>query len=106
MYWGAGPALGLLTFLGYFLFSAGAALLWRSRGEVSAWAQDEFGGFRRSLSRHTLIGPFYGPREVSLVRVVPSYFVRSIRRIPRSPAFPAAVLLLVGPLLLLLDFFI
>src|SRR5580692_3993034 len=58
MYWGAGPALGLLTVLGYVAFTIGAALVWRNRDDFSIWVHDEFGAFRRSLSRYIVIGPF------------------------------------------------
>jgi hypothetical protein len=106
MYWGAGSALGLLTFLGYAVFVIGAALLWRSREDLSVWAHDEVGAFRRNLSRHTAIGPFYGLREESRLKTLPSCFVRSLSRMPRRRIHPGAILLLIGPLLLLLDFFI
>jgi len=106
MYWGAGSALGLLTLLGYVVFVVGAALLWRSREVLSVWVHDEVGAFRRNLSRHTAIGPFYGLREESRLKTLPTCFVRSLRRMPRRRIHPGAILLLVGPLLLLLDFFI
>ena len=106
MYWGAGSALGLLTFLGYFVSVIGASLLWRSREDLSVWVHDEVGAFRRNLSRHTAIGPFYGLREESRLKTLPTCFVRSLRRIPRRRIHPGAILLLIGPLLLLLDFFI
>jgi hypothetical protein len=106
MYWGAGSALGLLTFLGYLVFVIGAALLWRIREDLSIWVHDEVGVFHRNLSRHTAIGPFYGLREESRLKTLPSCFVRSLRRIPRRRIHPGAILLLIGPLLLLLDFFI
>ena len=50
MNWGAGPALGLLAVSGYLLFLAGAALVWRKRGEFSVWVQDEISVFRRNFS--------------------------------------------------------
>jgi hypothetical protein len=106
MYWGAGPALGLLTFLGYVAFVVGAALLWRSREDLSVWMQDEVGVLRRNLSRHTAIGPFYGLREESRLKTLPTCFVRSLRRMPRRRIHPGAILLLIGPLLLFLDLFI
>jgi hypothetical protein len=106
MYWGAGPALGLLTFLGYVVSVIGAALLWRSREDFSVWVHDEVGAFRRNLSRHTVAGPFYSPREESRLKTLPYGFVRSLSRMPRSRVHPGAILLLIGPLLLLLDFFI
>lgn len=106
MYWGAGSALGLLTVLGYIVFSAGAALVWRNRGDFSIWVQDEFGVFRRSLSRYTVIGPFYGLREESRLKVVPSELLRSLSRFPRRRIHPAFVLLFLGIVLFALDFFI
>src|SRR6266480_4787502 len=63
MNWGAGPALGLLTVSGYLLSLAGAALVWRKRGEFSVWVQDEISVFRRNFSRYTPAGPFYAIRE-------------------------------------------
>jgi hypothetical protein len=106
MYWGDGPGLGLLTLLGYAAFTIGAALAWRSRGEFSVWVYDEFGAFRRSLSRYTVIGPFYGVREESRLKAVPSQFFRSLRRFPRRRINPAFLLLFLGAILLFLDFFI
>src|SRR5260221_543800 len=50
MYWGEGSALGLLTFVGYLLFTFGAALVWRGRDEVSAWIQDETSSRPRQTS--------------------------------------------------------
>jgi hypothetical protein len=106
MYWGSGPALGLLTFVGYLLFAAGAALLWRHREHFSVWFQDEFSFFRRNFSRYTTIGPFYGIREESRFRAFPTSFVRTLRRLPRSRANRAAILLFIGLLFFLLDFLI
>lgn len=104
--WGAGPALGFLTVLGYLVFVTGAALLWRYREEVVVWIIDEIGAFRRVLSRHTVIGPFYGPRLESRLRSLPAYFVASFNRMPRTRIYGAAFLMCIGPLLFLLDFFI
>ncbi len=106
MYWGAGPALGLLTLLGYIAFALGAALVWRNRGDFSIWAHDEFGAFRRSLSRYTVVGPFYGVREESRLKAVPSQFFSSLSRFPRRHINPAFLLLFLGVALFLLDFFI
>ena len=39
-------------------------------------------------------------------KAVPAPFVRSLRRIPRSPIGSGMILVFVGPLLVLLDFFI
>jgi hypothetical protein len=106
MYWGAGPGFGLLTLLGYVAFSIGAALVWRNRSDFSIWVHDEFGAFRRSLSRYTVIGPFYGLREESRLKAVPCQFLHSLRRFPRRPSNPAFILLFLGAVLLVLDFFI
>jgi len=107
MYWGAGPELGLLTIIGYAAFVAGLAIMWRGRDDVSVWIHEEVGDVRRSfLNRYTPVGPFYGVREESRLKTVPSYFARSVRRIPRSPVTAAVFLLFFGPLLFLLDFFI
>jgi hypothetical protein len=106
MYWGAGSGLGLLTVLGYVAFAIGAALMWRSRGEFFIWAHDEFGAFRRSLSRYTVIGPFYGPRGESRLKAVPVQFITSLSRFPRRRVNPAFILLFLGAVLFVLDFFI
>jgi len=106
MYWGQGSSLGLLTFIGYLLFLFGAALVWRGRDEVFVWIQDEACIMRRSFSRYTVVGPFYGPRPDSRLRAVPATFVGSIRRIPRTPISGGMILAFLGPLLVLLDFFL
>jgi hypothetical protein len=106
MYWGSGPGLGLLTLLGYVAFTMGAALVWRRRDDFSIWIQDEFGAFRRSLSRYTVIGPFYGIREESRFKAVPSQFFSSLSRFPRRHIHPAFILLFLGAVLFFLDFFI
>jgi hypothetical protein len=106
MYWGQGSSLGLLTFIGYLLFVFGAALVWRGRDEVFVWIQDEACIMRRSFSRYTVVGPFYGPRPDSRLKAVPATFVGSIRRIPRSPISGGMILAFLGPLLVLLDFFL
>jgi hypothetical protein len=106
MYWGEGSALGLLTFVGYFLFMCGAALVWRGRVEVSVWIQDESCAVRRSFSRYSVVGPFYSLRSDSRLKAVPITFVRSLRRIPRNPITGGMILAFLGPLLVLLDFFI
>ena len=105
MHWGDGSGLGLLTCLGYSLFVFGAALVWRGREEVSVWIQDEACAVRRSFSRYTVVGPFYGPRPESRLKAVPASFARSFCRIPRSPMTGGLVLAFLGPLLVLLDFF-
>jgi hypothetical protein len=106
VYWGEGSALGFLTFIGYLFFMFGIALVWRGREEVSVWIEEETCAVRRSFSRYTVVGPFYGPRSESRLKAVPASFVRSLCRIPRSPITGGLVLAFVGPLLVLLDFFI
>jgi hypothetical protein len=106
MNWGAGPALGLLAVCGYLLFLAGAALMWRSRGDFSVWFHDELSFFRRNFSRYTPAGPFYALREESRFKAIPVSFVRSITRFPRSRTNGAAILFFLGFLLFILDFFV
>jgi hypothetical protein len=106
MDWGAGPALGPLTVFGYLLFVAGGALVWRSRGDFFVWFQDELSFFRRNFSRHTPAGPFYAIRGESRFRAIPASFVRSITHFPRRRVNGAAILLFLGFLLLILDFFV
>src|ERR1700737_2432237 len=106
MYRVEGSALGLLTFVGYLLFVFGAALVWRGRDEVSVWIHNEACAARRSFSRYTVVGRFYGPRPESRLKAVPASFIRSVRRIPRNPVTGGMILAFLGPLLVLLDFFI
>jgi hypothetical protein len=106
MHWGEGSGLGILTFLGYFFFMFGTALVWRGREEVSVWIQDETCAVRRSFSRYTPVGPFYGPRPESRLKAVPASFVRSLSRIPRSPITGGMILAFLGPVLVLIDFFL
>jgi hypothetical protein len=104
--WGTGPQLGLLSICGYLVFVAGAAYFWRSREDFSVWVTDEVSGLRRTLSRHTAIGPFYGPREESVFKAVPAGFLRSLTRMHRKHLHRGTILMFLGALLLLLDFFI
>src|ERR1700730_488980 len=106
MYWGAGPTLGLLTFLGYLLLAMGAARVWRNRGDFSVWVQDEISIFRRTFSRYTPAGPFYSLREESRFKAIPPSFLGSLSRLPRSHVNGGAALLMIGLLLFLLDFFV
>ena len=55
MSWGAGPALGLLTFLGYLICMAGAVYVWRYRDDFSVWLEDETQTFRRNFSRQEFV---------------------------------------------------
>jgi hypothetical protein len=106
MYWGEGSTLGLLTLVGYLLFMFGAAIVWRGRDEISVWIQDESSAVRRSFSRYTAVGPFYGLRPESRLKAVPASFVGSLRRIPLNPISGGMILAFLGPLLVLLDFFL
>src|SRR5882762_10209687 len=106
MYWGAGPEFGLLTFLGYFLLATGVLLVWRNRDDFSVWVQDEISVLRRNFSRYTPVGPFYAIREESRFKAIPTSFVRSLSRLPRSRINAGPILLFVGFLLFILDFFV
>ena len=106
MNWGAGPALGLFAVSGYLLFLAGGALMWRHRDDFSVWFQDELSFFRRNFSRYTPAGPFYAIREESRFKAIPVSFVRSITHFPRRRINGPAILLFLGFLLFVLDFFI
>lgn len=106
MYWGEGNTLGLLTFTGYLAFVIGATIVWRGRDDIFIWLVDEAGSLRRTLSRHEPIGPFYGPREESRLRTTPTHLVRTFTRVTRSPLSWAALLMLLGPVLVILDFFV
>ncbi len=105
-YWGSGPALGLLTLVGYLAFVIGAVVLWRGRDAISLWVDNEACSLRRNLSRHQPLGPFYSPREESRLITTPSHLVRTLSRVPRSHLSWAALLLFLGPLLIVLDFFV
>jgi hypothetical protein len=106
MNWGTGPALGLLTVSGYLLFTAGAVLIWRSRGDFFVWFEDELSFFRRNFSRYKPAGPFYAIREESRFKAIPVSFVRSITHFPRRRINGPAILLFLGFLLFVLDFFV
>jgi hypothetical protein len=105
-YWGSGPDLGLLTFLGYFVFVAGAVYLWRHREELSYWMENEFSVLRRSLSRYVPSGPFYEPRGQSRLRVIPSTVFQSVTKLQHRRFSWGAALLFLGVFLFLLDFFV
>src|SRR5258708_12296821 len=98
LYWGSGPALGLLTCLGYGVFLLGALYLWRYREELSLWMENEFSTFRRNLSRYESVGPFYLPRTDSRLRIIPAGFLHSVSRLPHHPSSLGAFLLLLSPL--------
>jgi len=104
VYWGEGSALGLLTFLGYLLFTFGAALVWRGREEVSVWIRT-----RPALSAAVFAlyrsRPFLRPRSDSRLKAVPASFARSFCRIPRRPTTGGVILAFLD-LCCLLDFFI
>lgn len=85
---------------------AGATLVWRHRDDFSVWFQDELSVFRRNFSRYTPAGPFYAIREESRFKAIPVSFVHSITRFPRSRINAPAILLFLGFLLFILDFFV
>jgi len=104
--WGIGPELGILSLFGYCVFVVGAAYFWRNRDDFSIWVSDELNGLRRTLSRHTAVGPFYGLREESIFKAVPAGFVRSLTRMHRKHLHRGTILMFLGVLLLFLDLFI
>jgi hypothetical protein len=106
MVWGAGPALGLLTILGYLLLAMGALLVWRNREDFSVWIHDEISIFRRTFSRYTPVGPFYTLRDESRFKAIPTSFIGSLSRLPRSRIKGGAALLMIGMILFLMDFFL
>ncbi|SRR5258707_8160708 len=106
MIWGAGSTLGLLAVLGYTVSVGGAVLLWTNRLDVPIWVHDEFGAVRRSVIRHAISAKFHGLREEVSCKACPSCFVRSLARPSRRRINRGAILLAIGPLLLLLDFLI
>jgi len=106
LHWGSGPALGLLTCLGYGVFVLGSLYLWHYREDLALWMEDEFSAFRRNLSRYESVGPFYLPRAESRLRVIPAGFLRSVSRLPQRRFSLGAFLLVLGLLLFTLDFFI
>lgn len=110
MVWGEGSALGILALLGYAVLVIGMALMWRSREDVTVWIQEEVGTARRSFSRYTVVGPFYRVREESRIKEVPNFFtgfcMRVLRRMSHIPATGGVILIFLGSLLVLLDFFI
>jgi hypothetical protein len=105
-YWGSGPALGLLTCLGYLAFLLGVVYLWRHREEFIFWMNDELSLFRRNLSRYVPAGPFYERRGESRLRVIPSSVFQSVTQLPRRRFSWGAFLLFLGFLLFFLDFFV
>jgi hypothetical protein len=106
MNWGSSPALGPFAVSGYLLFLIGATLLWRNRGEFSVWVHDEISVLRRNFSRHIPAGPFYAIREESRFKAIPASFAHSLSRLPRSSNNGGPLLLLIGLLLFVLDFFV
>ncbi len=80
-------------------------LVWRGRDHIYVWVHDEVGAYRRTLSRYIPIGPFYGPRGESRLKIIPFQMVRTLSAIPRSRYSYGAFLMFLGPLLVMLDFF-
>jgi hypothetical protein len=106
MIWGIGSALGLLAILGYAVFVCGAILLWSNRLDVPTWVNDELGAVRRSVVRHAVSATFHGLREEAACKAYPTCFVRSLARSSRRRINRGAILLAIGPLLLLIDLLI
>ena len=106
MFWGTGSALGILSVAGYLVFASGAVLLWKHREEVPAWTHDELGALRRNITRHAVCGCSLGLREEARFKLAPTRFLRRLGRVPRRQINRGAILLCIGPLLLLLDFFV
>jgi hypothetical protein len=106
MYRGSGPSLGLLAVFGYLLFVGGAALLWRQRSFLNLWAQDEYGSLRRGVSRHAACPGAFGLREEARFKLLPNCFLPTLEPARRTVINRAAALLLIGPILFLLDFFV
>jgi hypothetical protein len=105
-YWGSGHTLGLLTFVGYLAFVVGFIFLWRGRDVIFLWLDDEASSLRRNLSRLEPRGPFYSPREASRLKTAPSHLVRALSRVRRSHLSWPALLMFIGPVLIILDFFV
>ncbi len=106
MYWGAGASLGLLAALGYFIFSLGAALLWRQRNYLNLWAHDEYGALRRGVARHAACAGAFGLREQERFKIFPGCFLPLVERTRREQISRGTILVLTGPILFLLDFLV
>jgi hypothetical protein len=106
MHWSSGPSLRLLTVFGYLLFVCGAALLWRQRNFLNLWARDEYGSLRRGVSRHAAHGGAIGLREDARFKIFPGCFLPSLEPSRRMRINRAALLVLTGPILFLLDLFV
>lgn len=98
--------MGFLSVLGYLVFSAGAVLLWIYRVDVPNWFEDETRAFRRSFIRHAVVGGFPGLREETRLKLAPTGVLRRVERFPRRQINRGAILLLIGPFLFFLDFFV
>jgi hypothetical protein len=106
MHWAPGSALGLLAWIGYAVFVCGAIMLWTNRFDVPIWVHDEVGAVRRKVVRHAVSGVGRGLREEISCKACPSCFIRSLARPSRRKINRGAILLAIGPLLLLLDLLI
>jgi hypothetical protein len=106
MIWGAGSALGFLALTGYAVFVSGAVLLWLNRLDVPIWVNDEFGAVRRQVIRHAVAFRFHGLREEAACNVKPTGFIRRLARHSRRRINRGTILLTIGLLLFVLDFFV
>jgi hypothetical protein len=101
---GLDPVLATIAALGYAVSVAGAILLWTNRDNVPTWLHDEVGAIRRKIVRRVAAsGVFASLREECRCKMSPGRFFRTLGRLPRRRINRGAILLVVGPLLLLLD---
>jgi hypothetical protein len=103
---GPGSALGFLAILGYAVSAAGAIPLWTNRNNVPIWVHDEVGAIRRKVVRRCVSVGFTSLREEYRFKMAPARFFRTLGRLPRRRINRGAILLVIGPLLMLLDLFV
>ncbi len=103
---GCRTSTGIFDATGIFLLCCGSDPGLAGAHQYICMGDDEVGAYRRTLSRYTPVGPFYSPREESRLKVVPYQMVRTLSCIPESRYSWAACLMVLGPVLVLLDFFV
>jgi len=101
---GEGSALGILTIIGYAVFVTGAALLSENRGNVPMRINNEAGAVHRNFVRQVVVGGFVGLRAETRLQLIPGGFMRTLERLPRRRMNRGAIVLVIGPVLMLLDF--
>jgi hypothetical protein len=100
---GFDPILAIAA-LGYAVSVAGAVLLWSNRNNVPTWVHDEVGAIRRKLVLRVAAATMFASlREECRCAIVPGRFLRTLGRLPRRRINRGAILLVVGPLIVLLD---